>query len=62
MSSISYAQAATELDSILRDLESGNLDVDLLAAKVRRASELIEICRSKVQSARAEIHSITQPS
>ena len=36
-----YAEALSELDSILRELESSDVDVDRLAERVARAAELI---------------------
>lgn len=53
-----YTEAATELEQILRELESGRLDVDEVVAKVRRASELITLCREKVRAASIQVHEI----
>ena len=41
-----------ELEDILEELEGDDLDVDVLAERVRRASPLIEICRARISSAR----------
>ena len=38
-----YADALTELDGILRELESSDVDVDHLADRVARASTLITL-------------------
>src|SRR5699024_10595318 len=43
----SYAAATAEIDTILTELERDDLDIDLLAAKVRRAAELLEWCRER---------------
>lgn len=58
MTDLSYAQAAKELESILKDLENDNLDVDEIANKVQRATELIEICRSKVTAAKIAVKAL----
>jgi exodeoxyribonuclease VII small subunit len=39
-----YAAALDELDKILRELEGSDVDVDHLADRVARASELITLC------------------
>ena len=43
-----YAEALSELESILDELESDDVDVDVLAEHVKRASELIELCRDRI--------------
>ena len=42
-----YADALAELDAILRELETSDVDVDRLAERVARASELIALCRDR---------------
>jgi len=54
-----YAAALAELESILRGLESSDVDVDLLAERVARAAELIALCRDKISTARLQIEEIT---
>jgi exodeoxyribonuclease VII small subunit len=53
-----YAAALTELDAILRELESSDVDVDRLADRVARAAELIAVCRSRITSARVRIDQV----
>ena len=50
-----YAEALAELETILAQLEGETIDVDLLATKVRRAADLIELCRARIESARIEV-------
>jgi exodeoxyribonuclease VII small subunit len=52
---IGYAEALAELEAILGQLEDDHVDVDLLATKVRRAADLIELCRARIESARIEV-------
>jgi exodeoxyribonuclease VII small subunit len=54
-----YAHALAELDTILRELEGSDVDVDQLAARVARASELITICRDKITTADLQIRQVT---
>jgi exodeoxyribonuclease VII small subunit len=55
---IGYADAMGELGQILDELERDDLDVDVLAERVRRASELIKVCRARIARARADVDSI----
>ncbi len=54
----SYSSAVSELRSILGKLESEEVDVDLLAGRVRRAVELIGICRERITVAEMEVRRI----
>jgi exodeoxyribonuclease VII small subunit len=54
-----YAAALAELDGILRELESSDVDVDHLAERVARASELIQLCRAKISTAQLRIEQVT---
>ncbi len=56
--SIGYADALSELDALLLDLEDDDIDVDLLAAKVDRAAELIKLCRDRIDNAKVQVHRI----
>ena len=53
-----YAAAVEELEGILEALEGDAVDVDLLAAQVKRASELIRLCRERLQSTQLEIEQV----
>lgn len=55
---IGYADAMRELESILDELEGDALDVDVLAERVRRASELIKLCRTRITRAQADVSRI----
>jgi exodeoxyribonuclease VII small subunit len=54
-----YAAALAELDDILRELDSSDVDVDHLAERVARASELIALCRAKISGAQLRIEQVT---
>ena len=55
---IGYAEAMHELEQILDELEGDDLDVDVLAVRVRRASELIELCRLRITRAEDDVAKI----
>ncbi len=53
-----YAEALRELESIVRQLETGQMPVDELAAAVKRASELIRFCKSKLRDTQQEVNEV----
>ena len=55
---IGYADAVVELEAILGELEGDQLDVDVLAERVRRASELIKVCRTRIARAQTDVDRI----
>lgn len=55
---IGYNDALAELDEILAELEGDNVDVDHLGIRVKRAAELIALCRSRISAARVEIEAV----
>ncbi len=55
---IGYADAMAELGSILDALEEDDLDVDLLASRVERASYLVRVCRDRITGARMGVEQI----
>ena len=46
---ISYSLALEELQEILNDLESDQVDIDELAKKVERANELLQQCQNRLR-------------
>ena len=52
---IGYAAAVAELETILSELEADDVDVDVLASKVARAADLIDLCRLRIDAARDEV-------
>ena len=59
---ISFNDAITEVEAILKKIEAGVLDVDRLSESVKRASELIKVCQKKLRDAEVEIEKIfTEP-
>ena len=55
---ITYAAALRELEEILLGLERDNVDVDHLAERVKRASELIRLCRERISTAQLQIEQV----
>ena len=49
-SKLTYTSAISELEEIVKDIESGEIDVDVLTEKVKRASELIKLCKDRLRN------------
>jgi exodeoxyribonuclease VII small subunit len=55
---IGYADAVAELESILDELDGDEVDVDVLGSRVRRASELLRLCRDRIARARFDVEQV----
>ena len=55
---IRWADAIGELEQILTRLDDDALDVDVLAAQVARAAELIGLCRDRIARTKLEVERI----
>jgi exodeoxyribonuclease VII small subunit len=55
---MNYESAYQELKSISQEIENQNVSVDVLAEKVKRASELIAFCQEKLRQTETEVNNI----
>jgi exodeoxyribonuclease VII small subunit len=55
---LGYGAAMVELEAILAELEGDDLDVDILAVRVQRASELLKVCRARIVRAQQDVDRI----
>jgi exodeoxyribonuclease VII small subunit len=55
---ISYAGAIKQIEEILAKIENEELDVDELAANVKKAADLLKICKAKLHDTEKEIQKI----
>ena len=53
-----YEAAYAELKQIAAEIENESVSVDVLAEKVKRASELIAFCQNKLRSTEQEVNNI----
>jgi exodeoxyribonuclease VII small subunit len=58
--SITYTEAFNELQEIVSEIENGDISVDDLAEKVKRAAFLIQICKAKLKATEADVKKILQ--
>ncbi len=54
----SYTEAFDELQQIVSEIENGEISVDILSEKVKRAAILIRICKNKLTSTEEEVGKI----
>lgn len=55
---IKYQEAFEELQQIVTDIEEGEISVDELSEKVKRAAQLIKICKTKLTQTEANVDQI----
>lgn len=57
---ISYTEAFEELQLIVEEMETGEITVDVLSEKVKRAAVLIQICKQKLKATELDVKKILQ--
>lgn len=57
---LSFSNALQELEAILQRIDNDGIDIDALAGELRRATDLLEICRGKIRKAEVEVNQIVQ--
>lgn len=55
---VSYTDAFNELQTIVSEIEEGEITVDVLADKVKRATRLIQICKTKLTTTEEDVNTI----
>ena len=55
---LNYTEAFEELQRIVSDIERGEISVDELSVKVKRATELIKICKTKLTTTEEDVKNI----
>ena len=55
---VNYKEAFEELQKIVSEIEQGEISVDELADKVKRAAQLIKICKTKLTTTEEDVNKI----
>ncbi len=55
---INYSEAFDELQLLVSEIESGNIPVDQLTKKVKRAAILVKICRDQLTATEEDVNQI----
>ncbi len=53
-----YTEAIEELENIVTEIENEDIPVDELSAKVKRAAELIHICKTVLYKTEEEVNAV----
>ena len=60
MKTESYSQALERLQKIVSQIDSGELEIDQLAEKIKEANAIIAFCNDKLTKADEEIKKLSQ--
>ncbi len=55
---IGFKEAVGSIEEILRNIEEGEPDIDRLSTDVKKAAELIKICRARLRETEVKIDEI----
>lgn len=55
---LNYTNAFEELQEIVSEIEQGEISVDELSAKVKRATALIKFCKLKLTTTEEDVNAI----
>lgn len=55
---LTYEAAMTRLETLAREMEAGDVPVDLLATKLKEAQELLQFCKDKLTKADEEVQKL----
>jgi exodeoxyribonuclease VII small subunit len=55
---LNYTKAFNELQEIVSEIEKGEISVDRLSEKVKRAALLIRICKTKLTNTEEDVNKI----
>ena len=57
---VNFAESMADIDTLLARLRNEEMDVDSLAAEVKRATELIASCKARLRKAEADVNKILE--
>ncbi|MBR1668325.1 MAG: exodeoxyribonuclease VII small subunit [Bacteroidaceae bacterium] len=52
---MTYEKAVQRLEQIVKQIESGEMDIDSLTARLKEAKTLVEFCKEKLTNVEAEV-------
>ncbi len=55
---LKYEEALSQLETIVRKMESNEYDIDELAVQLKTAQQLIKFCKDKLTKTEAELQKI----
>ena len=58
MEEVNYEEAVHQLENIVEKMERGELDVDSMVSQLKRAQELVKLCKKKLKHTDDEIQKL----
>ena len=58
MKEVNYEEAVLQLENIVEKMERGELDVDAMVSQLKRAQELVKLCKKKLKHTDDEIQKL----
>ncbi|MDR1896978.1 MAG: exodeoxyribonuclease VII small subunit [Prevotellaceae bacterium] len=58
MEEMNYEQAISEIERVIRDMESGNQEIEEIISNVKHVAELIKFCKNKLHGVENELNLI----
>lgn len=55
-----YEEAVSQLEKIVKKMESGELDIDMMSTELKNAQQLIKLCKDKLTKTDEEIKKILE--
>lgn len=57
---LNYEEAVSQLEEIVKKMESGELDIDMMSTELKNAQQLIKLCKDKLTKTEEEIKKILE--
>jgi len=57
---VTYTKAFDELQTIVKEMENSQISIDQLDTKIKRASELLKICKDKLFKTEKNVQKILE--
>ena len=55
-----YEEAVSQLEEFVQKMESGELDIDMMSTELKKAQQLIKLCKDKLTKTDEEIKKILE--
>ena len=55
-----YEEAVSQLEEIVKKMEGGELDIDMMSTELKNAQQLIKLCKDKLTKTEEEIKKILE--
>lgn len=60
MKKINYEEAVKQLEEIVEKMESGDLDLDSMTTQLKKAQELVKLCKNRLMQTDKDIQGLLE--